>query len=56
MVHIPYGDHLLLKHCQATLLHLIVLSTQAFLDSATYQIIGTYDQLPTIESHPELFL
>lgn len=30
--------------------------TQAFLDSATYQLIGTYNQLPTIESHPELFI
>lgn len=32
------------------------LDVQACLDSSTYQIIGTYDQLPTIESHPELFI
>lgn len=29
---------------------------QNYLDSCTYQLIGTYDQLPTIKSHPELFL
>lgn len=29
---------------------------QDYLDSCTHQLIGTYDQLPTIESHPELFL
>ena len=29
---------------------------QGYLDTTTYQIIGTYDQLPTIESHPELFI
>lgn len=33
-----------------------IFDVQAYLDSCTYQIIGTYDQLPTIESHPELFI
>lgn len=29
---------------------------EAYLKAPDYPIIATYDQLPTIESHPELFL
>lgn len=38
------------------LTHHSTFDVQAFLDTTTYQLIDTYDQLPTIESHPELFL
>ena len=29
---------------------------ETYLKAPDYHIIATYDQLPTIESHPELFL
>lgn len=31
-------------------------NVEAYLANPTFPIIATYDQLPTIESHPELFI
>ena len=35
---------------------LITNNVETYLKTPDYPIIATYDQLPTIESHPELFI